>query len=98
MVHLMIYRRRSSRNSVQSGFYRFEGGHNQTVYGFGDSDYIRLRDELGNVWRGHAEKQADDTTRYSFRDSGGNIITGISDGSGIVLRDEHGNTWRGFLD
>ena len=94
----MIYRRRKLRNSVQSGFYRFEGGRNRSVCGFGDSDYIRLRDELGNLWRGSAEKQADGTTRYSFRDSEGNIINGISDRSGIVLRDEHGNTWRGFID
>ncbi len=93
----MIYRRKRQRNSVPSGFYRFEGGAHQTVYGFGDSDYIRLRDEFGNVWRGNAERQGD-TTRFSFRDSSGNIITGISDHSGIVLRDEHGNTWRGFLD
>ncbi len=98
MAGEMIYRRRRHRSSVQSGFYRFEGGQHQSVYGFGDSDYIRLRDEFGNVWRGHAERQADDTTRYSFRDAEGNIITGISDRSGIVLRDEHGNTWRGFLD
>jgi hypothetical protein len=57
-----------------------------------------LRDEYGNVWRGHAEKQADNMTRFLFRDSAGNTITGISDRCGIVLRDEHGNTWRGFLD
>ena len=94
----MIHRRRRQRSSVQSGFYRFEGGRGGTVCGFGDNDYIRLRDEFGNVWRGHAEKQADSTTHYSFRDSEGNIITGISDRSGIVLRDEHGNTWRGFVD
>ena len=94
----MIYRRRRQRSSVPAGFYRFEGGQRQTVYGVGDGDYIRLRDEAGNVWTGHAEKQADNTTRYSFRDSEGNIINGISGGSGILLRDEHGNTWRGFLD
>jgi hypothetical protein len=94
----MIYRRRRHHSSVQSGFYHFEGGRNRTVYGFGDSDYIRLRDEFGNVWRGHAEKQADSTTRFSFRDAEGNIITGISDRCGIVLRDEQGNTWRGFVD
>ena len=94
----MIYRRRRQRHSVPSGFYRFQGAENQAVYGFGDADYIRLRDEFGNVWRGHAEKQSDSTTRFSFRDSSGNIINGISDHNGIVLRDEHGNTWRGFLD
>jgi hypothetical protein len=94
----MIYHRRRHRSSVQSGFYRFEGGRGATLYGFGDGDCIRLRDELGNVWRGHAEKQSDGTTRYYFRDMEGNIVTGISDRSGIVLRDVHGNIWRGFLD
>ncbi|MBI4876502.1 MAG: hypothetical protein HY822_17845 [Acidobacteria bacterium] len=94
----MIYRRRRQRNSVSGGFYRFEGGHGQSVFGFGDHDYIRLRDEFGNVWRGHAEKQGDSTLRFSFRDSNGSFITGISDHTGILLRDEHGNTWRGFKD
>jgi len=95
---MMIYRRRRQRSSVPGGFYRFEGGQRQTVYGFGEGDYIRLRDEFGNVWTGHAEKQADGTTRFSFRDSEGNIINGISECGGILLRDEHGNTWRGFVD
>ncbi len=94
----MIYRRRRQRSSVPHGFYRFEGGAQETVCGFGDSDYIRLRDEFGNVWRGHAEKQSDNLIRYLFRDNNGNTISGISDRSGIVLRDEHGNTWRGFVD
>ena len=94
----MIYRRRRQRSSVRSGFYHFENGPQQAVSGFGDSDYIRLRDEFGNVWQGHGEKLADNTVRYSFRDSYGNTISGISDRSGIVLRDEHGNTWRGFVD
>ena len=94
----MIFRRRRQRSTVSSGFYRFEGSQRQTVYGFGEGEYIRLRDEFGNVWTGHAEKQGDNTTRFSFRDPEGNIINGISEGGGILLRDEHGNTWRGFLD
>jgi hypothetical protein len=94
----MIYRRRRARSTSPGGFYRFDSTGQKTVFGFGDGDYVRLRDELGNVWRGQAEKQPDNTVRYRFRDSNGNIISGISDKFGVVLRDEHGNTWRGFID
>jgi hypothetical protein len=66
--------------------------------GFGDGDFVRLRDEYGNVWRGQAEYQSDDTVRFLLRDSEGNRISGISHESGIVLRDEFGNTWQGIVD
>ena len=94
----MIYRRRRARSGIPRGFFRFEGIHQRTVYGFGDGDFVRLRDEFGNIWRGQAERQSDDTIRFRFRDSDGNVISGISDSMGIILRDEHGNTWRGFMD
>ncbi len=94
----MIYRRRRARSGLPSGFFRLEGTGRKTVFGFGDGDWIRLRDEYGNVWRGTAEKQGDDAVRYRFRDSAGKMITGIADGYGILLRDERGNTWRGFVD
>ncbi|HBY59603.1 MAG TPA: hypothetical protein DEH78_07250 [Solibacterales bacterium] len=68
------------------------------IFGAGDSDMIRLRDESGKEWRGSAERTGDSTVRYIFRDSNGNILSGISDGHGILLRDEHGNVWRGFID
>jgi hypothetical protein len=94
----MIYRRRRGRSGLPSGFYRLEGAGRKPVFGFGDGDYIRLRDEFGNIWRGCAEMQGDETIRYRFRDGSGKVITGIADGSGIVLRDESGNWWRGFID
>jgi len=93
----MIYRRRRARLNMPSGFFRFEGKR-QVVSGYGDGDFVRLRDEFGNEWRGQAERQSDDTIRFRFRDSEGNVITGISDHYGVVLRDEHGNTWRGIID
>jgi len=95
----MIYKRRRQRYSLPSGYYRFEGTpQHPTLAGFGEGEYIRLQDEFGTVWRGHARQESDNTVRYSFRDSYGNIISGIADGFGIVLRDEHGNTWRGFIE
>ena len=93
----MIYRRRR-KSGVPGGFFRFEGIGRKSVFGFGDGDFIRLRDEYGNVWRGMAEKQGDDTVRFRFRDSNGKTISGVADGYGILLRDEDGNTWRGFVD
>jgi hypothetical protein len=96
MVACMIYRRRR-RDHLPSGFYRFSHGQRH-VYGHGDGDFIRLRDEHGNEWYGVAERQQDDSIRYRFRDSSGNSASGISDGHGIILRDARGNTWRGFID
>ena len=94
---MLSRRRRYRAGRVPTGFYRFENLHHKSVTGFGDGDYVRLRDEHGNDWRGTAEMQGDDTVRYRFQDNEGHMISGISDRSGIVLRDEHGNTWRGFV-
>lgn len=94
----MIYKRRKT-GAQTGGFYRFESLKTRSfMYGSGYGDFIRLRDEFGNVWRGEAEKQADDTVRYRFRDSQGRSISGISDSFGVILRDDKGNTWRGFID
>jgi len=68
------------------------------MYGYGDGDFVRLRDEFGTIWNGRADIQDEDIIRYSFRDATGKSITGISDSHGIVLRDEKGNTWRGFVE
>jgi hypothetical protein len=95
----VIYKRRRTRTSSPSGYYRFEGVQQRSsLHGVGDGDFIRLRDEFGNVWRGTAEQQADDTVRYRFRDETGRTISGVSDSYGILLRDERGKTWRGFVD
>ena len=98
MLELMIYRRRRYRSAARAGFYRFENQQRKAVYGFSDGDFVRLRDEYGNVWRGQAEDMGDNSVRFLFRDSDGNRISGISDHNGVVLRDEHGNTWRGYID
>jgi hypothetical protein len=94
----MIYRRRRTRTTTPGGFYHFESTGQARIYGFGFGEYVRLRDENGNVWQGQAEPQGDNTVRYRFRDSNGKVISGISDRCGIVLRDENGNTWRGLVD
>jgi hypothetical protein len=80
------------------GYFRFDSGKGRTMSGFGDGDFVRLRDQYGNEWRGQAERQPDDTIRYRFRDAEGKSITGVSDSYGVILRDERGNTWRGFID
>jgi hypothetical protein len=93
----MIYRKRRQNSSAPGGFFRFSSG-GRVVSGHGDGDFIRLRDQYGEEWRGVAERQPDGTIRYRFRDSQGDYVTGVSDGYGIVLRDSKGETWRGFID
>lgn len=94
----MIYRRRRRRGGAPAGFYSFESQDRKTMYGVGDGDFVRLRDEFGTLWRGQAEQMEDKTIRFIFRDPAGNRISGISDSYGVTLRDERGNTWRGFID
>lgn len=93
----MIYRRRH-RSILPCGYYRFENQFRRTVSGFGEGDFIRLRDEFGKIWHGQAHTMDDRSLRLIFRDPHGARISGISDGYGVILRDEHGATWRGFID
>jgi hypothetical protein len=93
----MIYKKRRGYQGLPGGYFHFSMG-NRTIFGPGDGEFIRLRDEFGNEWRGVAERQGDDTIRYRFRDDSGNHISGMSDGYGVVLRDSKGNTWRGFIE
>jgi hypothetical protein len=95
----MIYRRkRRMQSTLPAGYFHFDNGKNKWMSGFGDGDFVRLRDEFGNEWRGQAERHADNTVRFRFRDSLGHFITGVAEGYGVTLRDEHGNVWRGFID
>jgi hypothetical protein len=95
----MIFRRRKLHTSAPGGFYRFENVKTKsTVFGYGEGDFVRLRDEYGTVWNGTVEPQGDNVYRFRFRNSEGKVITGMSDSFGVILRDERGNTWRGFVE
>ncbi len=83
---------------MRAGFYRFENHQRKQMYGYGDGDFVRLRDEHGNTWQGQAEDMGDNTLRFIFKDSEGKRISGLADENGVVLRDEAGQTWRGFID
>ncbi len=83
---------------MRAGFYRFENKQRKQVCGYGDGDFVRLRDENGNMWQGQAEDMGDNTYRFIFKDSEGKRISGLADDNGVVLRDEDGQTWRGFID
>lgn len=65
--------------------------------GFGDGDFIRLRDEDGNLWQGTVDVNDDETKHYRFRDAKGNAISGYCDDFGVLLRDDKGRTWRGYI-
>jgi hypothetical protein len=95
----MIYKSRSRHSRAPGGYLQFRSSDLTTVHGYGEGDYIRLRDEYGCIWIGCATREDDsELVRYRFRDSNGRSISGISDSHGILLRDEKGNTWRGFVD
>ena len=68
------------------------------MHGFGHGDFIGLRDDCGQNWRGSANQAADGSFHYTFRNENGKTISGLADGFGITLRDEKGRTWLGFID
>ena len=95
----MIYRRKSKHSVLPGGHFHLENEKNKTrVNGYGFGDFIKLKDEYGNVWRGSAERRDDDEIYYQFRTDGGKVLTGISHNFVVTLRDEHGETWKGFVD
>ena len=95
----MPLHKRGGRTTTAGGFFNLESTDRRSrVFGFGEGDYIHLRDEFGRVWRGQAEALSDNTIRFSFTDEDGKRISGLSDTHGIILRDERGRTWRGFID
>jgi hypothetical protein len=94
----MIYQNRSRYSRQAGGFLRFRSADRQEIYGYGEGDYIRLRDEFGNVWIGSAIQEESNLVRYRFRDDNGRSISGVSDSYGVILRDDKGKTWKGFVD
>jgi hypothetical protein len=95
----MIYDRQRKRPHLPGGFFHLEEEKTKTrVSGYGHGDLIKLRDEYGNIWRGSATRNPDNTIEYRFRDGKGRTLTGISDNVVVTLRDEKGNTWKGFID
>jgi hypothetical protein len=95
----MIYSRHSKRIGLPGGFFHLEEEKTKTrVSGYGHGDHIKLKDEYGNIWRGSAERNQDNSVVYRFRDSRGRSLSGVSDNMTVTLRDEKGNTWKGFVD
>jgi hypothetical protein len=95
----MIYRSQGRYARLPGGYLRFRSSDRTNIYGYGEGDFIRLRDEFGRMWVGSATRDEDThLVRYRFRNDSGGSISGISDSHGIVLRDDKGNSWRGFID
>jgi hypothetical protein len=94
----MIYGKQRKRNTTPGGYFHLEEEKTKTrVSGYGHGDHIKLTDEYGNIWRGSAVRNPDDSVAYRFRDELGRSLTGVSDGLVVTLRDEHGRTWKGFI-
>ena len=95
----MIYTKNRTRTNVPGGFFHLEDEKTKTrVFGYGHGDLIKLKDEYGNVWRGSATRNPDNSIAYRFRDAKGRTLTGVSDNVVVTLRDDKGNTWKGFID
>ncbi|HXP86528.1 MAG TPA: hypothetical protein VN841_17500 [Bryobacteraceae bacterium] len=94
----MIYAHTRKRKRLPGGFFHLEEEKTRTrVSGFGHGDHIRLKDEYGNIWRGSAVRNQDNSVTYRFSDPHGHSFTGVSHDTVVTLRDDHGNIWKGFV-
>jgi hypothetical protein len=95
----MIFSKQRKRAPIPGGFFHLEDEKTKTrVSGYGHGDHIKLKDEYGNIWRGSAVRNSDNSVVYRFRDSRGRWLSGVSEGSVVTLRDEKGRIWKGFID
>jgi hypothetical protein len=95
----MIYSRQRKRTHQPGGYFHLEEEKTKTrVFGYGHGDHIKLKDEYGNIWRGSAVRNPDNSVVYKFRDTKGHSLSGVSSDSVVTLRDERGHTWKGFVD
>jgi hypothetical protein len=95
----MIFGKPRKRSTLPGGFFHLEEEISKTrVFGYGHGDHIKLKDEYGNIWRGSAVRNPDNSIVYRFRDPKGNSLSGVSHDAVVTLRDEQGKTWKGFVD
>ena len=95
----MIYSKQRKRSAMPGGYFHLEEEKTKTrVSGFGHGDHIKLKDEYGNIWRGSAMRNEDNSVAYRFRDDSGHTLSGVSDNMVVTLCDEKGRTWKGFVD
>jgi hypothetical protein len=94
----MLFAKQRQRATLPGGNFFLEDEKTKTrVSGHGQGEYIRLKDEYGNVWMGSATRNDDNSIQYRFRDAKGKSMTGVAYGPAVTLRDERGNTWKGFV-
>ena len=74
----MVYLRRHINSIAPGGFFRLQNAQRHVVYGYGDGDFIRLRDEFGNIWRGVATREDDESIRFRFRDQRASKCHGLN--------------------
>ena len=93
----MLYQRRRRYSTTLTSYLHLEQEHTKAkIAGHGWDNYMRLKDEHGNVWTGAVEKGPDDRMRCRLKDQSGRNLTGMSDAGTWTFRDDEGNVWKGF--
>jgi hypothetical protein len=95
----MIYSKQRKRTRLPGGYFHLQEEKTKTrVAGYGHGDHIKLKDEYGNVWRGSATRNPDNSVAYRFHNGNGRTLSGVGEGILVTLRDDKGSTWKGVVD
>jgi hypothetical protein len=95
----MLFRRKKRYGArCRSDFHLQEEGSHLKASGSGFDEFVRVKDDTGNVWTGIIEQTEQDVARYYLSDLNGRRITGLVSNKSMVFRDDQGRTWRGFME
>jgi hypothetical protein len=60
-----IFQRENRYARIAGGYFHLEEEKTKTrAQGYGHGDYIKLTDEYGNIWRGSATRNPDNSVTY----------------------------------
>jgi hypothetical protein len=95
----MIYQKTTKRTSAKHDYIQLQAERSKGwLRGSGDDNFVRLKDELGNVWSGTAERGADNIVYYHLRDASGRYMSGVATNFTRMLRDGKNRTWKGIVE
>jgi hypothetical protein len=92
----MLYQRQRRYSTTLTSYLHLEQEKTKArIAGHGWDNYMRSRDEHGNVWTGVVEKGPGGHVRCRLKDQSGRNLTGVSDAGTWTFRDDEGNIWKG---
>ncbi len=95
----MLYQRKTRLKSYGQGSIHLEEESSKLrVSGYGNGDFVSLKDEFGTTWAGFSYRGEDNRTYYHVTNPDGKRMTGVANDSSISFRDDSGRLFKGLRE